>query len=664
MKTILFIDKGEKDLWSFFLKYDFLLDEFRSSGAFAVCEWNRGGMSVAEAIPGLLGALGDESDWQAVIVSDLRLPMDELRKDLHFDNPFDFQDRYDVRPGEPFCESQHAIVRLSQMLGGLPEKTYIEWASDAGDERLITGHSLLYAEGGDDYAIIDRYRLGLPRPRRVVCVSPRDVDDAFYGARYREIEAMGNRPSLDFWQRNDYPDNARFVVFDFPAPALSPDFTEDAFHWTDSEASGRRSEWFEFWMGVLYLMVVNYEPSELKAFMVNTIKVEVDERALTNMLAYRRAEWVSARRTIAERSDRDSARLVASEYKMAQIPATSVVIPLSFDQTNADRLYSDPSEVKLMKDDPTPDNVVWRRQKARISDEFRELLRAPRRALRNAAARFRAAGPVPEQELEYCVLNEYQKDKLEDEIREREFSLARDVGRAPFEFESHQDEFDAKSEEIEGEIAKRAVRSQALLILAMTLAAVVVGLFPYCCGLLVGADFSRSSVALTAVCAVVLALVWFATLLSMKKSVQDKYRAFNETMKKVLLELTTEAKRLELKISSYATFRKEWSVLDRQSHLDLPTREANRLGYKSALLKTRIRDIDEISRNCEVDSAAYVGDIEFDWETLSRLLDDDSFYNVRGSHKATACGRMQDGLELSLPYSFITRVSLDALRLK
>ena len=211
MRTLLFMDKEEAELWQSFLRYDFILDEFLETGVFAVCPWHQTGTSVAEALPELESLLGNEEEWRAIVLTDLRkgdLPVEE---DAHYDNVFDFPENYGRRIDDKARESERPLVRLTQMLGGLPEKTSVAWPSRSDDGlEYLSGYGIDQQAPPECFDLAERYRLGLPRPQSIWCVSPREVDEDL--ARLRDAHGSSPAEELDFWQRNDYPASARFLV--------------------------------------------------------------------------------------------------------------------------------------------------------------------------------------------------------------------------------------------------------------------------------------------------------------------------------------------------------------------------------------------------------------------------------------------------------------------
>ena len=713
MKTVLFIDKAEEELWSSFRKYDYLLDEYRGDAGFDVCFWNREGMSVDTAISGLYQALGTQTSWQAVIVSDLREPTQVLRDDAHYDNPFDYRDRYEVQPGDGFAESEHPMVRLTQMLGGLPEKVFVDWQEKGLAERRLNAVAVSYGNMAERYELIERYRLGLPQPERIICVSPRDVDAAFSWARSQDfkVEATKRQRSLEelvaareialnrgedplsgefsnmeeqlrvheqrqaaanlgFWERNDYPASARFVVVDRLAPSIETpegvqlaDEAASVARFDEHEERFERSFWFDFWMCVLALMVSTVQPQDLRAYVLYRMSAKVDEAALGYSFGRRRIQWETALQMIDERLDEDKGRLLPSEYSKVEMPDTQVSIPVTFDQVDPQELYVDSSAVALMKDRPHRDIEVWGSQRQGVLGQFRELLRAPRRALNIAADQARLEKPPTYEELEYCILGQSQKERLQQDAQEIELSLVEGAGSRPFNFDACEGDFDEADGEVRDAIQKRATLPQALAVIAIAIATSLLGFGPYVMGTIGRTGASAGAALISLACILLFVAVFAVTLVRMRSEVRQKYVGFNDIMRRITGSLNAQASALSQRLSASASFRKKWAVLERQENLDLPTREADRLGRCSALLKTRIHDIDEVARTSDIDIEASGYNFDITWHQLNTLLDDDSFYNIRDVSTARTA-KSDEGTFGDAPYDFVRKLSLVPIKVE
>lgn len=666
MKTVLFIDKSERVLWSSFLRYDFLFNDYLNDGLFDVCGWHPNGTSVASAIPELFAVLDDEEEWTAVVVADLRDGSARQECDRHFDNVFDFPENYDVQAVEPLEESDRPLIRLTQMLGGIPDKVRVEDLGAEGNGKVydeaFTAYSVKQERGDRYFDHLRRYRLGLPRPQRIVCVSPRDVDHDIERMRLSETEPIGDVDELDFWQRNDYPACARFVVYDRMASCARSDGGDGVVASQDR----RDKEWFEFWMGVLTLVTAKIPSEHLQAYKVYRLMVGLDERLLEGALSRQYSEWLAARERICQQQEKECARFSVSEYSLSDMPSCETHIPVVFDMVEEEDLRSDASEIGLVKDRPVRDRSVWQRQKSRIFDAFRELLRAPKRALSNAASQYRASSRLPDEALEYCILNEYQCDKLEDELREHEYRLASETGNQAFVFEAYQDRFEAESDRLVERIDERIPLKRLLCSCAVAASALCIGFVPYCLGLTGGVGASLAAVGVTATCCALMLVTAFAVVWYLRHILRKAYKDFNTVMDGILDRLHADATRLSQRVSSYATFRKSWSILERQDRRNELSAQSVWLGRQDALLQVRMNDIQAIVPGCQVDGKRY-GEVKREgWESLSRRLQDESYFNI--GHFQLRERPLNEGhgscIGVMVPFEFITKVSLEPLAIR
>ena len=747
MKTVLFIDKGDEDVWSSYLRYDFVLDEYCESGAFDVCSWHPDGMSVAAAVPDLAAIVGDEEQWRAIIVCDLRKESVAEEKDFHLDNPFDFPETYWAKLDDPLEESPHAIVRLTQMLGGLPEKAVIDWPDYDTCVKVVDKDEIPWLEEddpiieavslnefgvevfqlGERYDLFKRYRLGVPRPQMVMCVTPRDVDEDMLAERALEIGSYQRRrdeqveiylrracdaekaaedaararrqaeraaseeaalekialaeenekkaetlrlkeedrafleakTSIGFWQRNNYPASARFIVCDRRAAAVAP-AGEKAPLVGGGQSVTKRDDWFGFWLSVLCLATIDIPPSYLRPFTLHRMGVEIDEEQFDAVFSRRYTEWTAVRELISLEMEIEDRRIATSEFRKGELPDCTTTIAVPFDSVDENGLHAEPGEVGFFKDKPENDRVVWGRQHMRIMDEFRMLLRVPARGLSMAAEQFRMSSRLDPQVVEYCALNNYQRAELADGLCEIEYALARDIEPPSFEVETHRAEIDEGSDAVIDAIGKRATKPQSIVAAAIASAALFVGFAPYCFAMFGGAASNASAWLVTVVSVLVLLGVSAFTLWRMRNEVRGEYRGFNGIISRLMAGLRTEANRLGKRLSSYATFRKQHAILERQSRLAEPTERAVGLGRRDALLKTRMEDILQLAPNARVSYDEYRGILADGWPRAYDLLETPSFFSLCDATRVprTLNGDTAAEKRVDVPYSFIADVQI------
>lgn len=389
----------------------------------------------------------------------------------------------------------------------------------------------------------------------------------------------------------------------------------------------------------------------------------IDKRVLSESFGKRRVQWTTVCERIDERLEKDRRRLRSSEIDKASKPNPEVTIPVVFGSVKSENLYTNPSAVALTKDYPEKDFVVWARQRQETFDEFRKLLRAPRRALHLAADMFREQKPIPYEDLEYCVLNMTEKESLSEDIENTEAELVAGAGGRSFEFEASESNFDDADKGVKGAIGKRATRRQSIVVLAIALVTFIIGLLPYALGITTGHRASLWTLAITAICCLIMVAVFVVTLVRMRNEVRVAYRGFNDVMRGIVENLHDQAARLEHRMSSYATFRKKWSIFERQDHLDEPTRESDWLNRCKARLKTRINDIDEVASRDDMEADASGYTFNPTWNQIDALLKDESFYNIRDvSTRKGDTEVLESGSFADIPYEFITGLTLEPIK--
>lgn len=742
MKTILFIDKNDTEVWDSFRRYDYVLDEYEAIGTYAVCAWHSEGMSVHAAIPDLAKLVGTEEQWRAVIACDLRSKGIDPIEDVHFDNPFDFPESYALTDKDPVRESKRGFVRLTQMLGGIPEKAAASWsewlqgsyeaaeiekvtkavASDIIEPPKLGDVDIVFPQIEGKYDMLERYRLGVRRPQEIICITPRNVDADLSKERQADLAEMSRKAeeervallelaykvensrelgmseseheqlkselnrrkvklaqseqALGFWQRNNYPACTRFIVCDRRAESLeveeepnaenSPAQAKNTRIWEEIVPEKELADvhepdaWFHFWLCVLSLVTADISPDYLQPFAVHSISLNLDEAEFAKVLSQRYTQWVSIRELVESELAGEAQRRIPSELEMVELPKCQTSIGVIFDLVDEGNLFVDQSAMGFFRDEPEADAKIWAKQKANVLDEFHRLLRAPVRGVSLAVAQFKTSNSLKEDVLDQCVMNRYQCEELADNLREIELGLGRDVEPMAFEVETYRDSIEEDGRAILKATGKRASRRQAFWAIGVACLALVVGFLPYCLGLGNGFAANASAGLVTLASCVLLAIVAVITLAAMRADVNKAYRTFNNNIGGKLSSLHAETSRIGKRISSYATFKKSWSLLNRQKHRNDPSARALRLGKQEALLRTRMADIEKVSSSVEVDYDLYRDILRSGWDGASEMLEIPSVFNICD---ATRTERpLNEGLAscttVEVPYSFISDVRL------
>ena len=703
MKTVLFINKGADPAWPAFLQLEYLVDGWRRQGLFEVCSWRPEARTARAAVPALAQILGEESDWQAVIVCDLRSPDGTLPESQHFENPFDFVgnaveglDPWKLGdPSEAVNESPYPLVRLCQMLGGIPEKVREQKDASTGID-TVGALPFEYPQSDQYFDLVERYRTGLPRPRRIICVSPRTFDADVYHARIRDLEAKqiqalreageweydsrSGRIDEDgvmalretgFWERNDYPSNARFVVFDWEAEPVAEERDEWQSVLTEADFSDARAQeraetfkWLRFWTATLTILTAELDSADIKPYRLHRINPVATPQGVRASIAERWSEWIGAREQIETQIALERRRLERAERGERNMPDLAANVAVRFDVPEM-AVRVNPREVGPLRDVPRSDQEVWEERQRSMRQVLRDLLRSPRRGLRRAVAQFRRVSRFGENDLEYCILTEDECVDLEEDTLADELTLARSTGRRAFRLQSHADKFDRQARMVTDSIEARPQTPERRSVFVGIIVAALLGLVA-CLPAMVDVEAATRATAVVSALSVVPPIVLtIAFIISQQRRLREAYQAFGSWLTAVAVLLGEEAIRLGRRLSLYARVRKEWAVTRRQENLGKPTRRGAWLTERLAFVDKRMGEVSRAVGEPSVDLDALARMRQQPWDALSKRLDGQALFDACAPH---ACMRpyneeMSIRRFVTVPFEFVESVELVPLRI-
>ncbi len=668
MKTVLFVDKDEGELWDSYLQYDYLLSEWLSDQEVCVCDWHREGESVQAALPGLAGLLDDDEAWTAVVVTDLReeknLPCEA--KDPSYGNPYDFPENYEVDFSQPLRESTHPIVRISQMLGGIPDRVSLVSASDEESGRITNEYEVYHPRSQDHYAWMERYRPTVSRPRHLVCVTPRSVNaDLRYELKVLSDELL-TQNAQRFWERNGYAARTRFVVCDFPTAASEVE-TEVA-----SPAQKLKNQqmhdrcWLNFWFDVLTLASKNFPLRTLQAFKLYRMDVRLNPAALRKASEDRMGVWAAAQDVLKTRIEFEYDRLRQASPEEKKIPHYETHIEVEFEEGKS-CLETDPKRVGRYRDIPANDTDIWEEESTLVFDNFREVLWEPRRGTRLAVQEYGAKSSLTKKELEYCLLNPYQFERLNADLAQQEEKLLSTAGSVPFAFRPYEQVLAERSQETQTAIDERSTKASSIATILIVSISFLVGLLPFALGSAgdLRNDLNAGTIAI--VCTLVLLIAGFYTIYRQAKRVRKSYEAFNDQVRSFVDGMKSEADSLGKRISLFAQCKKGWSVIERQGCNTCTSEHLEWLRERYALLSERANDLTKLVGGvCTPSENAYKRTTREGWEALEIALGDEEFYKLHGLDSDDRLIRGDVGGEefVTMPYPFMEDVMLKQVILR
>ena len=273
-----------------FLRYRPFFAEALSAGQIGICRWNEFGRTIETALPELSSLTDDKEEWRAIIVRHTD-DHDMSAFESADNNPYDFEVNRDL-PG--FEENEVPLVRLTQMLGGVPP-VEVSFEAEVIQEEHMQPRTVYHPVKNAELirqrdALAEFYEFDGRKPSSILIISMRRKPDQDEKLAHEADQAWKKKKeswSSEFWKRNQYPSACRFLVYDYE------------FHGPVQ----READDFNFWLSVLLLSLNKVDASTLQAYRLYTVRTILDKDAM--------------KRVFQEQADllRDSKKVIQKEIR-------------------------------------------------------------------------------------------------------------------------------------------------------------------------------------------------------------------------------------------------------------------------------------------------------------------------------------------------------------
>lgn len=543
-------------------------EDFIDRGELDFCTWIKTGDSVDTALPALYDLIAGKREWRAIIVQS---EQDRLTgPESAPNNPFDFAANRDRNPYE-VSESDIPLIRLTQLLGGVPEPELafepVTLEEDGKATRVVYRPQRSEEAMREHRRLSEKYQFFENRPREVLVISTRQPVDNTAQEIAAAWELRLESESSEFWHRNRYPSICRFLTCDV----------------VNQRHSLYCGSVFKLWCVVLLLALNQVEASTLQAYRLYNVSVELDGERLSAAFSgyYTRMQAMLTQLDAAE-ANRES----VESQTLRQAPRVEEEVSVSFSTKHSADLLIDNRHLGLTTDVPREEREYWGESYRRATSALTELLRSPERALDVAADDTRRRGVYPPDQVE--LLNRYQRSDLEAELEQTYFEALEQRSKLGFEAERRQRERAVIDQQVRRRIAQRLTRKRALIGGAVCLGAVVLGSLPY----LIGAGRQGGFPLLWAVLAVLgclLACAGFglAEAWIQRREMADAMQDHNRCMHDTLREIQTGAQHYSGYLSALCSYLRGRSYLDQEAALRGSRATAAQLsrGHRRAIQK-------------------------------------------------------------------------------
>ena len=400
MLTVIFYRKSSQP---FIDRYKSLFQPYIDKGQIEFCFWDENGREPKDAFKQLSSIVHGIREWRALVA----LPPDEDprgAKDEYLrtrdDNPFDYL--CNSNPEPLFKESDVPLIRLAQMLGGVPLVSHHFQTADLSVIGTEESEETLRERQDIWNDLNDRYSLSYDMPERLFLFTAR-YPKRIMIPTMTDVE-LANRHEINssmFWYRNRYPAKARFMIQDCARPG-------HAHHDEDL---------FRFWMTVLTLALNPIPSGMLEAYKLYNVQAVVSRDEVHQLFSdyYHRLSGI---RFAAEKQVIELRKQMQMKRERDNLPEYHHEIPVWFDNIREDNMFISSRDIGLAGDCPIQEEPWWYRQVAESMKAVSKVFRKLQIELDRASLLTRLSSKVNDTEI--AELDEYQYNEMAEQLAELE----------------------------------------------------------------------------------------------------------------------------------------------------------------------------------------------------------------------------------------------------
>ncbi|MBQ1281067.1 MAG: hypothetical protein IIY16_02330, partial [Oscillospiraceae bacterium] len=489
--------------------------------------------------------------------------------------------------------------------------------------------------------IINGEEIGITYPAEVLCVSKRTCcKEESYGINSSWTPHVDHQYSR-FYDWNLYFDKLRYLIFDI-LPKSHQNYTFD---------------YIRFLYAVLLISNNEMPQSTLRPRHLYELNCENDENALHDLLDRYESKLIVTDELIAHKlhdlETKKRSRL--SDQEAETIFCGKVTVPVTvaqeFDETT---LYVSPDELGLSTDCPEDEYSAWESGYAASQKALHRYLKQPRRAIKRASGDMRNMNTVDTNRVR--DLNAFQLEDVAEHVADEELRM---VSTKTADF-TNTEPYKKKMAEASGEVRKkietRMSRKTTVILGLSVIGLFLVGFLPLIFTNLATFKTSFFTLWMTLGAVGLMAAIGFVCLLFLRKALREKYSDFNGVMHELVDEVSLSMQQFSEYLSHACNVMRGFSVLNfYQEYEDPESRQASVLKkHRMDILRCReeLREVFGcyLTGEFKADETPYLYD-------FTRPVDFD--YPIPYTEdQRRQIEFMQPGFEISVPVSFVRRVTV------
>lgn len=379
-----------------FQEFHPLFMEAMNNGEIGVCRWMEPGTTVDTALPELTKMIEDKEEWRAIIVN--IVDEEEMSKYArNRQNPFDFEYYHEERT---YHESPIPLVRLTNMLGEIPAPDIhyevVTVQEEFKSPKIVYLPKKSEKEEQIYHDLVEKYDYDGKAPSEIVLISVRaaqkekKVNVEQYWTNYMEID------SSDFWKRNTYSTQCRFVVYDIKKQG-NTEYVADM---------------FKFWTAVMLLAKNKIDTDELQAYRLYKVNVGINKDVLESSIQKTVNRLQGARHYMEQMIYNENMKELQEERRL---PNYKIEVPVIFDTPKNADMFVEPTRFSLIASDVKEDLKQWNGVKRNAEYKLRSAIDKAGIALDESAERMRNLTSMKETEV--SKIDKYQSRMMDSELK-------------------------------------------------------------------------------------------------------------------------------------------------------------------------------------------------------------------------------------------------------
>lgn len=526
---------NQKTAADFYRHYP-IFTEALNSEKIGICQWNEHGTDIESALPEIYELVDGKKEWRAVIV----LP--EVEGNSQFpstqDNPFDF--KINDSEDAPVAESPVPVIRLTQMIGGVPAPT-VKFVSEQVSEegralRTIYRPEISESEQVEYKQLCEKYHFnGIP-PTEILLVAARAAQEQTSKELERVWQQNNEILSSNFWKRNRYPSICRFSVFDI-----------------EKRGDTRKTEEiFKLWTTVLLLAINDFEANIFQAYRLYNVSVRFDEIKMGEIMQESADRAISAKYCLKQRLNRE---LELSARRGSAIPDYKVKVPVILKAPPNTRKSVDGRKFGVVSGSYSEETDNWNQMHEEAKNGLDTMNVWAERALDRASDGVRELCSYDKDKV--VPLGRYQLEDFQSSLEKVNHRIYALRSNLPSGNVGDKEKLDECSKMIKQKILERLSSSTAFVCFFFAVIITVASVFS---GFVINAEGSANSpvilIAVTVVAVVLLGLIELAALLIQNTELQGWIAKYNSLLNRAVTRIAENSAKFSDYMSSIASYMK------------------------------------------------------------------------------------------------------------